>query len=160
MGCRVSNVKTQRVYFPDPGLRQILDAETYDIARIEDEIRKFVVDINGPFKANCQATIDNCILIDPSDKSIVVSLPKINSDTFGRIVVVKNYSSSNNDIIIKPAKATETINGQTSNTISLEYGSRILLCISRNEWITAGTKASLQKSGSGGDDDDKGGDDM
>lgn len=86
--------------------------------------------------ADYSARLGECVLCDPSGGALAVELPRVGRADAGRVVAVKNVADSANEITIRAALPTDTVEGQQSIFLASSHGYRVLVCVGAGEWIS------------------------
>jgi hypothetical protein len=80
------------------------------------------------------AAVGEFVLADASGGAFTVTLPAASGNS-GEVIGVKRTNSGGNDVTVD-GNASETIDGATTQAISSQYDSLIMVCDGSNWWIT------------------------
>lgn len=93
--------------------------------------------------ANYTASTKPIILVDAVHQPVVITLPQA-SGAFGKFYTIKKVDNSNNLVTIKGYTTTETIDGEISITMSLQYQYITIVCDGYDWYIIGGEYVKLE----------------
>jgi hypothetical protein len=127
-------VPPRHIQPPDPVTRQVLDSardgqESSEYSRIRPfGLPRRLTPGSG------QANLDETAIVDPSSGAITVTLPTVTSQDVGRVVAIKNGTSSTNTITVDAGGGT--IDGASTVPFSGAWAAVIFMLAGRDEWIS------------------------
>ena len=92
---------------------------------------------------NYTASTRTLILVDASSKGVVISLKAASTNT-GRYYIIKKIDASSNSVVVKGNASTETIDGETSITMKIQYQYITVACDGFNWHIIGGEYVKLE----------------
>lgn len=92
---------------------------------------------------NYTAAEETVILVDSSGSSITITLPAASTNT-GKFYHVKKVDSSGNNVTVKGNATTETIDGEESVSMAIQYQHIMVLCDGSDWWILGGVNVKLE----------------
>lgn len=120
-------------YYADEVARQLQDSTDSAMRDIDTE-RPWGTPTTDVKTSTYHASFGEIVLCDPSDGAFTVYLPAAEAQDEGRVVVVKNLSSSTNHITVQ-GKGGATIDSADSRYLSIAWQVWTFVVRNANEWI-------------------------